>query len=63
MGFCLGLTSEGHSPVAVNELTAMASPVEHRLQHAKASVAAARGLSSYSSEALELWLNSCGAQA
>ena len=63
MGFCLGAVSGGHSLAAVHELIAVASLVEHRLQSAKASAAAARGLSSCSSEALELWLNSCGAQA
>ena len=63
MGFCLGAVSGGHSLAAVHELIAVASLVEHRLQSAKASAAAAHGLSSCSSEALELWLNSCGAQA
>lgn len=44
-------------------ITAAAFVSEHRLKRVQASAAAACGLSSYSSPALEHRLRSCGAQA
>ena len=64
-GFSLGAVSRDYSLISVHRLlTAMASLVaEHRLSGAPASAAAAGGLSSCGSWALECRLNSCAARA
>ena len=61
----LGAVSGGYSLAVVHEpLIAGASLVaEHELSGARASVAAARGLSSCGSLPLEHWLHRCGAGA
>ena len=59
--FPLVAASGGYSLVAVGRLlTEVASLVEHRLWGLQATVIAAHGLSSCSSQALEHRLNSCG---
>ena len=65
MGFSLVVASGGCSLVAVCRLLIMAaSPVaEHRPWGMRSSIIAARGLSSFGSQALEHRLSSCGAQA
>ena len=64
MGFSLVVAS-GAALVAVFRLLIMAaSPVaEHRPWGMRSSITAARGLSSFGSQALEHRLSSCGAQA
>ena len=59
------MVSGAYSLVAVHALliAVASSVVEHRLQGAQASVAAARGLSSCGSQALEHRLNSYGVRA
>ena len=62
--FSLVVVSGGHSLVVLRLPIAMASLVlEHRLQGAQASVAAARGLSNFRPQAPEHRLSSCGTWA
>ena len=64
-GVSLGVANGDCSQVAeLGLLIAVASLVaEHRFQGIWASVVATRGLSGYSSWALQGWLNSCGTRA
>ena len=57
VGFSLAAASRGRSLVGAHGLL---FEVEHRLQGMRASVVAARGLSSCGSQTLEHRLNSCG---
>ena len=65
MGFSVTVASGGSSLVAVHGplIVVTSLAVGHRLYCAGASVAGARGLSSFSFQALEHRLNSCGARA
>ena len=65
MGFSLAAASRGCSLVAVHKPLISTAPVvaEHRLQGAWALVAAACGLSSWGSWALERRHSGCGARA
>ena len=65
MGFSLVAANGSYSLIVVHGLLIMVASLvaEHGLKGSQASVAAACGLSSCGSQALEHRLNSCGTQA